>query len=192
MAAISTSQELNQVIRQHLADEGQLILAIDGSCASGKTTLAHALAAEFNCNLFHMDDFFLRPEQRTLQRLAQPGGNVDYERFRKEVLEPLVSGSPFSYRPYSCRLGELTAPVEVMPKPLSIIEGSYSHHPYFGDAYGLRIFLTVTDDLRRQRIEARPAFLHARFFNEWIPLEQRYFTHFSIPERADLIVDTLL
>ena len=33
-----------------------------------------------------MDDFFLRPEQRRPERFAEPGGNVDRERFAAEVL----------------------------------------------------------------------------------------------------------
>ena len=76
-----------------LAEKDFVIVAIDGKCASGKTTLAAELAEIYDCNVFHMDDFFLRPEQRTQQRFAESGGNVDYERFREEVLFPLLSGS---------------------------------------------------------------------------------------------------
>ena len=36
-----------------------LIVAIDGRCGSGKTTLGEYLEQVFNCNLFRMDDFFL-------------------------------------------------------------------------------------------------------------------------------------
>ena len=53
-------------------------VAIDGNCASGKSTLGRALAEAYEGSLFHMDDFFLRPEQRTPARFAEPGGNVDY------------------------------------------------------------------------------------------------------------------
>ena len=42
-----------------------LIVAIDGRCGSGKTTLGEYLEQVFDCNLFRMDDFFLRMEQRT-------------------------------------------------------------------------------------------------------------------------------
>ena len=58
-----------------------MIIAIEGPCLSGKTTYANKLAAELSvsCNVFHMDDFFLRPEQRTEERFNIPGGNVDYE-----------------------------------------------------------------------------------------------------------------
>lgn len=50
------------------------------------------LREQLNCTVFHIDDYFLRPEQRTETRLAQPGGNVDYERFAEEILNPLKSG----------------------------------------------------------------------------------------------------
>ena len=67
----------------------QIVIAIDGNCTAGKTTLAAVLEKEYDCNVFHMDDFFLRPQQRTAERYAEPGGNVDYERFQEEVLIPL-------------------------------------------------------------------------------------------------------
>lgn len=169
-----------------LARQGCAVVAIDGSCTSGKTTLAAGLAKLYDCNVLHMDDFFLRPEQRTAQRLEEAGGNVDYERFRAEVLEPLKTRRPFSFRPYDCGTGSLNDPVAVAPKPVTVIEGTYSHHPYFGQIYDLTVCLTVTPEIRERRILRRPAFLHRRFFEEWIPMEQRYFSAFRIEELADL------
>lgn len=179
--------QIRQRIDALLEKQDRVLAAIDGSCAAGKTTLAASLAKEYDCNLLHMDDFFLRPEQRTPERLAQPGGNVDYERFREEVLLPLLEEKSFSYRPYDCSTGSLKAPVAVTPKRLIIIEGSYSHHPCFDDPYDLKIFLHVSPEVRRQRILARPVFLQKRFFEEWIPMEQQYFEAFSIEEKADLL-----
>ena len=66
------------------------------------------------------------------------------------------------------------------PKKLNIIEGTYSHHPYFGNPYDLKILLTVDDETQRQRISERPAFLHKRFFEEWIPMENQYFNEFNL------------
>ena len=169
-----------------LKQEGFAVVAIDGSCTAGKTTLAGQLATKYDCNLIHMDDFFLRPEQRTPERFAEIGGNVDYERFREEVLTHLRRGKPFSYRPYDCSTGMLKAPVEVQPKKLTIVEGTYSQHPYFGDAYDLRIYLRVSEQLRTERIHKRPEFLRKRFFEEWIPMEQQYFKAFSIEAGSDL------
>lgn len=167
----------------------QILIAIDGNCTAGKTTLASFLEKEYDCNVFHMDDFFLRPEQRTAERYAQPGGNVDYERFREEVLLPLNSGEAFSYRPFSCKTFTLSESVQVMPKQLNIVEGTYCLHPYFGDAYDLKLFLSVDPELQRQRVYQRPQHVRERFFTNWIPMEKRYFDFYGISEKADIRMD---
>ena len=182
---------LNQIrsrIEGLLCQKERVIVAIDGSCTAGKTTLAEKLAAIYDCNVLHMDDFFLRPEQRTPERFAEPGGNVDYERFREEVLLPLQRGTAFSYRPFDCKTFTFSEPVKVSPKKLTLIEGCYCNHPHFGDPYDLKIFLTVTPKLQRQRILQRPAFLHQRFFAQWIPMEQMYISHFGIREMCDMVL----
>jgi len=157
-----------------LTEQDRILIAIDGKCTSGKTTLATKLAEIYDCNVFHMDDFFLRPEQRTPERFAEIGGNVDYERFQEEVLLPLKTGQPFSYRPFDCKSFTLADPINVTPKKLNIIEGTYSQHPYFGEAYDLKILLDVDEEPQRQRILNRPVHLHKQFFEEWIPMENRY------------------
>ena len=171
-----------------LAEKDMVIMAIDGKCTSGKTTLASKLAEIYDCNVFHMDDFFLRLEQRTPERFAEVGGNVDYERFREEVLLPLKTGKAFSYRPFDCSTFTLAAPVAVTPKKLNIIEGTYSHHPYFGNPYDLKVLLTVDEDTQRRRILERPSFLHKRFFEEWIPMENQYFEVFGISDQSEIIL----
>lgn len=171
-----------------LQEKDHLVIAIDGKCTSGKTTLAAQLARIYPCNVFHMDDFFLRPEQRTPERYGQIGGNVDYERFYEEVLIPLQSRKAFAYRPFDCGTLSLGDPVQVHPARLNIVEGSYSHHPYFRDPYDLKILLTVEEAVQRQRILQRPGFLQKRFFDEWIPLENRYFDGFQIQAQADIVL----
>ena len=167
----------------------QIVIAMDGNCAAGKTTLASLLEKEYDCNIFHMDDFFLRPQQRTAERYAQPGGNVDYERFRQEVLLPLKTGNPFSYRPFSCKTFSLSDSVQIMPKQLNIVEGTYCLHPYFEDPYDLRLFLSVDGEIQKERILQRPPHVIDRFFSDWIPMEKHYFDALQIPESADLRLD---
>ena len=172
-----------------LEQEGLVVVAIDGSCTAGKTTLAGHLATKYDCNLIHMDDFFLRPEQRTPERFAQPGGNVDYERFREEVLLPLGRGEAVCFRPFDCQTRQMKEAIPMPRKKLNIIEGTYSCHPYFGQPYDLKIFLTVTPETQRERILQRPVFLHKSFFESWIPMEQQYFKTFAIGEKSDLALD---
>ena len=63
------------------SDKSPIIIAIDGPCTSGKSAFARDIAKNYDCNVFHMDDFFLTPERKTDERLAIPGGNVDWEGF---------------------------------------------------------------------------------------------------------------
>ena len=60
----------------------KVIVTIDGCCASGKTTLAKKLKDKYNCEIIRMDDLFLPKEKRTSERLATPGGNIDYPKAR--------------------------------------------------------------------------------------------------------------
>lgn len=178
---------LKPYIENLLQRQGNVLIAIDGKCTSGKTTLAAQIAENYDCNVFRMDDFFLRPEQRTQERFAEIGGNVDYERFCEEVLLPLRAGKAFSYRPFDCSAFALAPQVDVEPKKLNIIEGTYSLHPYFQDPYDLKVQLTVSEELQRRRVLERPAFLHQRFFEQWIPMENRYFEQSGI--QADLVLE---
>ena len=173
-------------IETRLLKNPRLLIAIDGQSASGKTTLAQAIYARFGGNVFHMDDFFLPPEKRCAARFEEPGGNVDYERFKLEVLDRIDGNAPFSYRPFSCRTGALGAPVRVFPEQLSIVEGAYSLHPYFLSPYDLKIFMGIDPNLQRARIQARNGARAELFFTRWIPMENRYLAAFGIQNQCQI------
>ncbi len=168
------------------------LLAIDGPSASGKSSLAAFLQKVYGgCNVFHMDDFFLPPERKTAERLATPGGNVDWERFSMEVLTPLERGEPFAYRPYDCGTGALKPPVQTAPCSLNIVEGVYSLHPALRGAYDMKLFLSVDRKEQSERILQRNGeWMHKRFVTEWIPLEDLYFREMRVMENADLVLPT--
>lgn len=175
------------VIERLLADKERAIVAIDGRCAAGKTTLARELEEYFLCNTVHMDEFFLRPQQRTAERLAQPGGNIDHERFLTDVLLMLKKGLPFAYRPFDCHTMSLQKGISLIPTNLTIVEGSYSCHSALWDYYDLHIFLDIDEDLQRQRILARNGEDGLAAFNtRWIPMEERYFDAFDLRSRCEV------
>lgn len=181
-------EKLEQLLQQNT--ENDILVAIDGNCAAGKTTLAGELAQRIDCNVIHMDDFFLRPEQRTEERLQQPGGNIDWERFQKEVLLPLVEEKTFSYRPFSCRTMQLSDSVHVGHKRITIIEGSYACHPELVSAYDFKIFLSLTKPQQIDRIRVRNGEERlSDFVQKWIPMEERYFQTFDIKNQCELVVE---
>ena len=143
-----------------------------------------------SCNLIHMDDFFLRPEQRTAKRYDEPGGNVDRERFTEEVLLPLKAGKTFSYRPFDCHTMEFSKPIMTEQSEITIIEGTYSCHPALWDFYDLHIFLTVSSAKQLHRLAKRSGANLQVFREKWIPLEERYFSTYGIDMKCELQFET--
>ena len=187
-AALDRYAPLMRRIEAHMRALPHVLLAIDGDAAAGKSTLAACLQSVYDCNLIHMDHFFLRPEQRTELRLKEPGGNVDYERFSQEVLQPLLARKAFSYRPFDCSIWDFAAEISIEPRALTIVEGAYSLHPTLAAAYHIKLFMTVEEGEQKRRIAARNGEEMARrFFEEWIPKEKAYFLHFDIENQSDFI-----
>lgn len=177
-------------IDRRRARKKRFIVALEGGSASGKTTLAGLLERLYDCTVLHMDDFFLRPEQRTEERLAIPGGNIDHERFAAEVVEPLLAGGSIPYRRYDCRTQTVLPAVEITPKALIFVEGAYSMHPELGKYYDLSVFLDISTELQCARIERRNTpEMQERFFSQWIPMERAYFASADPKGRSDLVVE---
>lgn len=169
-----------------------LLVAIDGRCGAGKTTLAAFLQEKYGWSVLHMDHFFLRPEQRTKERLDMPGQNVDYERFLEEVLTPLEKGAEeLVYRPFDCHRQEMAEPVRIRPGSVCLVEGSYSCHSALWDRYDLHVFLTIDAEEQMRRIVRRNGAEGAKMFRErWIPMEESYFTVYQIEKRCELLLET--
>ncbi len=182
---------LLQEIKQAPAPRSPFLIGIDGRCASGKSTFAELLSKQLSCPVVHMDNFFLRPFMRTPERLAEPGGNVDRERFYAEVLHPLRAGHPCTYRPYDCHKQALTEEISLPASPLYIIEGTYCLHPTLFDAYDLSVFLTVSYEEQCRRIARRNGDAGlAVFQNKWIPLEEAYFEALDIRNQCRFCFET--
>ncbi len=169
-----------------------LVMAIEGPCGSGKSTLAGALQELYGgaAAVIHMDDFFLPPELQTAARLAEPGGNIHYERFRDEVAAALRAGGAFSHRVYDCTTRAYAEkPVRIVPDRLVIVEGVYGMHPRIGIDYDLAVFVSISRTEQARRVRQRSGErLWQRFESEWIPMENRYFEAFAVRARCDLTI----
>ena len=185
-------REIADPLAALLAQKSHVVLAIDGRCASGKTTLSRLLAQQYECPVIHMDDFFLPPPMRTPQRLAEPGGNVHRERFIHDVLTPLGQHIPFSYKPFDCHRGEMGDDIHVPASPLLVVEGSYACHPAMQGFYDMKIYLTVSKDKQKARLELSNGPVATQvFLNKWIPLEEAYFQAFGIKDACDFLFEMI-
>ena len=180
-------------IEESLASNGRALVVLDGDCAAGKTTLAALLSPLYHAAVLSMDDFFLPPALKTESRRMHPAWNIHHERFCDEVLPFLFRGSPFAYHRYDCQTCASLVR-EVLPSSVVIIEGSYSQHPAFAEAYSrlgaLCVALWVSEEEQLRRLRVRNAALAERFVTEWIPLEKSYLQAYDIRQKADVTLCT--
>lgn len=188
---LMTPQTLTDALEARLSRQPTVLLALDGRCGSGKTTLASGLARHFGkCILAHTDDFYLPPARRVPGWQSIPCANMDLERLQAEVLAPARQGRGVCYRAYSCRQGEYLPPVLLEAAPLVILEGSYSLHPSLAAYYDMEVFVTCSAEEQARRLQAREGERYPDFVRRWIPLEEAYFARHRIPQQAQFTVVT--
>ncbi len=177
-------------IQKILLTKPNAVIAIDGNCASGKTTLAKKIANEFGMQIIHTDDFFLPVEMRTPERLDTAGGNFHYERFIEEVCGGIKGKLPFEYRVFSCKTGDYAGTVTVDPQKPIVVEGAYSLHPEIPDIYDVKIFMSIDYETQLERILERNGKDALEVFKlKWIPFENRYFDAFGIKSKCGIVIE---
>ena len=183
----SIKKKIDFLIKENKKDK--IIIAIDGMTGSGKSTLAEELAQIYNSPIFHADDFFLPIELRTEERLNEPGGNIHYERMKKEVIDCLINGKIndiIKYRPFTCKIQNYGDEKNLKINHINIVEGSYCLHPYFEKYYDISIFLSINEKDQIERLTKRCPQMINNFINKWIPLEKKYHDAYKICENSDI------
>ena len=161
-----TASTLSALLSAALAQKPTrpLVLALDGRCGSGKTTLANGLSAQLpGCTLLRTDDFYLPPARRSPDWVHTPCANMDLTRLRDEALRPAYAGQTVDYRAYSCREGAYLPPAQLPAQPLAE---------------------------QTRRLQAREGARYADFAARWVPLEEEYFAQYGVEEAADFVVET--
>lgn len=173
-----------------LSAEKNIVVGIDGQCASGKTTLSKLLEFLSDCNIIHADDFFIPVSEKESHRKSLCC-NLDNQRFTEEIVKGIKSGKDYEYGVFNCSLQSISRRVMVRRKSLTVIEGSYCLHPEFSSIYDMKVFLTLDHSNQCRRIMLRNGKSIYKVFEEkWIPMEEEYFSKYRIKESCDFVINT--
>ncbi len=178
------SSDLIKKIESTPRRQKTFIIGVDGFGGSGKSTFAKLLKDHFKgATIVEMDDFYSPPLKR-----------ADYQRVNREVLIPLLSDTPASYRVYEWKTDTMSEPYTIEPGGVVIIEGIYSTNNEMRDAYDFKIWVECPQEVGIERGIARDVALgdteiHNKWIKEWMPLEKEYADIHNPRGYADYIVD---
>lgn len=170
---------------------GHVTVAIDGNCASGKTTLAQRLASTIDCNLFHTDDFFLPLKSRKLPNVGNQLFPFDCMHFLTDVILNIQNTQGFAYQKFDCKTQSYGEKIIIEYKSINIIEGAYSTSEALKPYYNFSIFVKADLNTQIERISQRNGTEQLnRFTQEWIPCENIFFSKFKTEEYCDMVINT--
>lgn len=178
--------QIIEKINKLFNNKKNIVIAIDGMVASGKTTLASKLQEIYDANVIHTDDYYLPKSLRTSYRLKEVGGNIDYDRLYNEIIRKL--NKTLQVIRYDCKNDCFEEVCKLPKKSVTIIEGTYSMHPYFEQYYDLAIYMEVEEQTQLERLKIRNKDNYDDFVNKWIPYENRYLTIFRIKDKANILI----
>ncbi len=173
-------------IENHIKSNDNTIVAIDGKAGSGKTLLSNFLKNIYDCNIIPMDYFFIPSHIRNTCDWEE---NIHLPRFMEEIYNGLKNKTNFTYGKFDCTEQQITEKINILPKKLTVIEGSYSISPYYEDLYTLKVFIDISPKEQLERIKKRNGKEMAEIFKKkWIPAENQYFEKYKTKEKADFII----
>lgn len=119
-----------------------------GRARRGTSTLAAAVGRRLTASVVAGDDFYRDlPQERRWALAAAEGVDLyfDWQRLRRETLEPLRAGRVARYRPFDWRAGAGLAEqvVEVIPTPVIVVDGIYNGRPELRDVVDVSVLVRL-------------------------------------------------
>jgi uridine kinase len=182
-----------------------VLVAVDGVDGAGKTTFADALAATLRRERraairISLDDFHNPRAVRYRRGRNSPDGfwldAYNYERFTRDVLEPLGAGGSRKYRPKAHHLAtdvELNPPTATAaPGCVVVVDGLFLHREELRSHWHFSVFLQVSFEVSARRMAERdgtpPDLAHPRL-HRYIAAQRRYFEACDPLARATVVID---
>lgn len=188
-------------ILQRLGERGApLLVALDGGSGAGKSVLAGLVARAIRATgavVVPSDDFCDVETPESEWAACSPAERaariIDWQRLRRDALDPLLAGRPASYDTYDYPLRYaagrvVTHRVTLASAPVILLDGISSARPELADLLGLTVLVDAPPATRRARHDAREPDDQADWHRLWDPAEAHYLRLVRPPSAFDLIV----
>ncbi|MCU0732500.1 MAG: (d)CMP kinase [Hyphomonas sp.] len=167
-----------------------IVVAIDGRSGAGKSTLAAALAQTLDAALVEGDDFYAGGTGlRNDSPASRASACIDWSA-QRTVLEALLTGEEARWHPFDWDVfdGSLCASIkQLRPRPVIIMEGTYSARPELAELVDLRVLVSTPDPERHARLIAREGSL-GPWERQWHEAEEQYFGTVMPADRFDIVM----
>lgn len=165
--------------------DDMLLVGVDGCGGAGKSTLADELATRRgNAQVVHVDDFYKPREERVeVTKMTPVHINFEFERLKKQVLEPLKQGEPAIYQTAT---GETKY---VKANGYIIIEGLGTLGDELRSYFDFKVWIDAVETIRRQRGIERDSEDWANIWDtEYLPQDARYVAEQQPQAVADIVI----
>ena len=172
-----------EVILARPAEAGVRLVAVDGPAASGKSTLARALANSLRAPIIATDEF-----------LSWADMSGWWPRLEEQVLQPLFAGCEARYQVRDWagdEFGSSYREWKSLPwAPVVILEGLTSARQAATGRLAYAVFVDAPREVRLARGVARDGESHRLLWRRWQDEEDAWFASDNTRSRCGLIVTT--
>ncbi len=178
--------QFNSFLKHIYQNNKKVLVAIEGKCTSGKTTICQNIDKDLPVTIIHADDFFLSDEKRKTHQGI--GENIDYENL-SVLLKELKEKDKVTYQKYDCTNKVYINETIEHVNNLIILEGVYSYNKYLKSFFDYLIYLDIDENEQLKRLKVRSSSEKLqKFLDVWVPLENEYYSLFPIVSFADLLI----
>lgn len=159
-----------QTFIESIRNDQLQVVALEGRCGSGKSTISKMLE---NVTVIELDDHF--------DSINDPI-NLDY---LEELLSNLRVGEIIKEKCYDCRSGNYYFKEKVISNVV-VLEGVYGYLPRLRKYINYLGYVVIDKKLQLERIKNRSNVND--FIEKWIPREEEYFSKFNFIVNADVLI----
>ena len=178
-----------------------VVIALDGGSGAGKSTVASCLARRLNVAVIPLDDFFSAeipdPQWDDFTVEEKREKVFEWDRLRKQCIEPLLQGRPARWRAFDFESGLRSDGTygmadevkEEAPAEMILIEGAYSAGPELADIVDLAILVDVPEEERHNHLRERDGLdFSDKWIRRWKEVETYYFNELRPRSYFDVVL----